>query len=549
MLGYRRLLPAPQHIMNRFTLSTLSVLLLITLTALQAAVKPNTLFTDNAVLQQGIPVPVWGTANDGEKVTVTFAGQKVETVAKDGKWKVALSALKACEEPQTMTIAGENTINIKNVLVGEVWVCSGQSNMEFTLDRAANAATEIPSANYPKLRMFNVAKSAAIQPQTEENGAWKECSPQNVRGFSAVGYFFGRDLLKSRGGAVGMIHPSWGGTPAQSWTSLTGLEKDPELEGYVKAIGKVVADYPQASAKWNQESPAYQLAAKQWEEEVGKEFNPKLAQWNNDVKQAQAERKPKPPAPVPSRPKPVAPVNPAGPIAGPLAAPTLLYNAMIAPLIPYAIKGAIWYQGESNANKPEEYRTLFPRMIADWREKWGQGDFPFLFVQIAPYSGQPPEIREAQLVSWKKTPNTAMAVITDVGDAADIHPTRKEPVGARLALAARALAYGDKSEYSGPVFDASTIAGNKATLTFSHVGGGLVAKDGALKGFTIAGNDKKFVAAEAHIVGNTVVVSSANVAAPVAIRYGWANVPDVNLFNKDGLPATPFRTDDWSKTP
>ena len=549
MLGYRRLLPAPQHIMNRFTLSTLSALLLITLTALQAAVKPNTLFTDNAVLQQGIPVPVWGTANDGEKVTVTFAGQKVETVAKDGKWKVALSALKACEEPQTMTIAGENTINIKNVLVGEVWVCSGQSNMEFTLDRAANAATEIPSANYPKLRMFNVAKSAAIQPQTEENGAWKECSPQNVRGFSAVGYFFGRDLLKSRGGAVGMIHPSWGGTPAQSWTSLTGLEKDPELEGYVKAIGKVVADYPQASAKWNQESPAYQLAAKQWEEEVGKEFNPKLAQWNNDVKQAQAERKPKPPAPVPSRPKPVAPVNPAGPIAGPLATPTLLYNAMIAPLIPYAIKGAIWYQGESNANKPEEYRTLFPRMIADWREKWGQGDFPFLFVQIAPYSGQPPEIREAQLVSWKKTPNTAMAVITDVGDAADIHPTRKEPVGARLALAARALAYGDKSEYSGPVFDASTIAGNKATLTFSHVGGGLVAKYGALKGFTIAGNDKKFVAAEAHIVGNTVVVSSANVAAPVAIRYGWANVPDVNLFNKDGLPATPFRTDDWSKTP
>ena len=223
--------------------------------------------------------------------------------------------------------------------------------------------------------------------------------------------------------------------------------------------------------------------------------------------------------------------------------PTVLFNGMIAPLVPYAIKGVIWYQGEGNAGQSQEYRTLFPRLIADWREKWGQGDFPFLFVQVAPFQNLPPGIREAQLLSWQKTPNTAMVVTTDVGDATDIHPRQKEPVGARLALAARALAYGEKIEYSGPVFDALNIDGGRAVLRFKHLGSGLLAKDGELKGFTIAGADKTFVAAKADIQGDTVVVSSAEVRTPVAVRYGWANVPDVNLFNKEGLPASPFRTD------
>ena len=523
---------------------TLAAMALAPLAALHAAVKPNPLFSDNAVLQQGIAVPVWGTAGEGEKVTVTFAGQTAAMVAKAGKWKVTLAALKASETPQTMTISGENKVEIKNVLVGEVWVCSGQSNMQFTLGKAANAATEIPTANYPKLRMFTVERKPAIQPQAEANGSWQECSPQTVSSFSAVGYFFGRDLLKARGGAVGMIHTSWGGTPAQSWTSLSGLEKESELAGYVQAIGKVVADYPQAVAKAPQAAAAYSVAVKQWQAEIGKEFNPKLAQWNKDVKLALAASKPLPRKPLPTRPMPVKPLPPEGPAAGGSATPTLLYNGMIAPLIPYAIKGVIWYQGESNAPKSQEYRTLFPRMIADWREKWSQGEFPFLFVQIAPYQGLPPEIREAQLVSWKKTPNTAMAVITDVGDASDIHPTKKEPVGARLALAARAIAYGEKLEYSGPLYQAVKIDGNKAIISFTHLGGGLVAKDGALKGFTIAGADKNFVPATAVIRRDQIVVSSDQVAAPVAVRYGWANVPDVNLFNQNGLPATPFRTDD-----
>lgn len=216
---------------------------------------------------------------------------------------------------------------------------------------------------------------------------------------------------------------------------------------------------------------------------------------------------------------------------------------MIAPIIPYAIKGVIWYQGEGNAGNSPEYRTLFPRLIADWREKWGQGEFPFLFVQVAPFQSLPPGIREAQLLSWQKTPGTAMVVTTDVGSATDLHPKQKEPVGARLALAARAVAYGEKIEYSGPVFDALKIEGDRAVLGFTHIGSGLVAKGGELRGFTIAGADKKFIAAKAEIKGDTVVVSSDAVRAPVAVRYGWENVPQVNLFNQEGLPASPFRTD------
>jgi sialate O-acetylesterase len=216
---------------------------------------------------------------------------------------------------------------------------------------------------------------------------------------------------------------------------------------------------------------------------------------------------------------------------------------MLAPVIPYGIKGAIWYQGESNAKQSKQYRTLFPAMITDWRARWKQGDFPFFFVQIAPYHSQPPEIREAQFLTLAKVKNTAMVVTTDVGDATDIHPTRKEPVGQRLALAARALTYGEKTEYSGPLYDSMTAKGGEIALSFKHVGGGLVAKDGELKGFTIAGEDKQFVPAQAKIQGSAILVSAEGVAAPKAVRYGWANVPDVNLFNQQGLPASPFRTD------
>lgn len=445
---------------------------------LQAEVKPNPLFTDGAVLQRGQGVPVWGTASDGEKVRVEFGGQKLDTTAKDGKWRVDLKPLDA-GGPFTMKISGENTVTVNNLLVGEVWICSGQSNMEWPFNKSASAAEERPKAKYPKLRMFTVNKVTSPTPQAEAKGSWVECSPETVGPFSAVGYFFARDLHEKLGVPVGMIHTSWGGTPAQSWTSVEGFGEIAELGGYAKQSKENLEKYANTPPE--------------------KALNPHTA--------------------------------------------SSLYNGMVAPLLPYAIKGAIWYQGESNAGNSKQYRTLFPAMIADWRAKWNQGDFPFFFVQIAPFKGQPAEIREAQFLTLSKSRNTAMAVTTDVGNANDIHPNRKQPVGHRLALAARALVYGEKIEYSGPLYESMKTKGGEVAISFTHVGGGLVAEGGDLRGFTIAGADGKFVPAKAEIKGAYVVVSAEGVSQPKAVRYGWENVPDVNLFNKEGIPASPFRTD------
>ncbi len=506
--------------------------------SLWAEVKPNPLFTDGAVLQRGQAVPVWGTARDGEKVTVELGNQKVSTTAANGTWSVSLKPLKE-GAPLTMKITGDNTVTVNNLLVGEVWVCSGQSNMEWTFAKAHNAKEEGPKANYPKIRMFTVTKKVSAKPQTEAVGKWVECAPETVGSFSAVGYFFARDLYKKLGVPVGMIHTSWGGTPAQAWTSFEGFGSDPELKGYVDSVKASQANYDAVAAAYPAKLAEFQAKKKEWDETVGKGFNEQLKAWTEATAAAKAAGQPLPPKPVPSSP---APNPPAGP-EGNQNSPTALYNGMVAPIIPYGIKGAIWYQGESNAGQAKQYRTLFPAMIADWRSKWKQGDFPFFFVQIAPFNGQPPEIREAQFLTLSKSKNTAMAVTTDVGNATDIHPTQKEPVGQRLALAARALTYGERIEYSGPLYASMKAQGDKIALTFTHTGGGLVAKDGELKGFTIAGADGKFVPAKAEIKGDKVVVSGEGVADPKAVRYGWANVPDVNLFNKEGLPASPFRTD------
>ena len=441
---------------------------------LHAEVKPNILFTDGAVLQRGQNVPVWGTANDGEKVTVEIAGQTATTTAQGGKWKVELKPLEA-GGPFSMKISGDNEVTVNNLLVGEVWVASGQSNMEWTINASFQPEVEKPKAKFPQIRMITAKKVASLTPLDEVQGKWQECSPETVGGFSAVAYYFARDLHAKLGVPVGIISTSWGGTPAQAWTSAEGFEGQPELKGYADQI-KAAAEKP--------------------------------------------------------------PENGSGPHF-----PGALYNAMIAPVIPYGIKGVIWYQGESNAGQSKQYQTLFPAMIADWRTKWKLGDFPFLYVQIAPFKGQPPEIREAQFLTLAKSKNTAMAVITDYGDANDIHPKQKEPVGNRLSLAARALAYGEKIVYSGPLYQEMKAVGGKAWIRFSDVGGGLVAKDGDLKGFTLAGADGKFIPAKAVIEGDKVVVSAEGVADPKAVRYGWENVPDVNLFNKEGLPASPFRTD------
>ncbi len=506
--------------------------------SLRAAVKPNPLFTDGAVLQRGQAVPVWGTARDGEKVTVEFGDQKLSTTAANGTWRVSLKPLTA-GGPFTLKVTGDNAVTVNNLLVGEVWICSGQSNMEFPFARTATVKEETPKATFPQIRMFTVKKKISITPQTEAVGSWVECSPATVGGFSAVGYFFAREIYQKLGIPVGMIHTSWGGTPAQAWTSLEGFGSDPELKGYADGAQASLANYPAALAAYPAKLAEFQTVKKTWEETVGKAYQDSVNAWNEESAKAKLAGQPLPPKPAaPGKP----PAAPAGP-DGSQNHPTTLYNGMLAPVIPYAIKGVIWYQGESNASQSRQYRTLFPAMIADWRTKWNQGEFPFIFVQIAPFNGQPPEIREAQFLTLAKSKNTAMAVTTDVGMAADIHPTQKEPVGQRLALAARALAYGEKIEYSGPLYQSMTVKGDKVAIHFTHATGELVAKDGELKGFTIAGADKQFVPAKAEIQGSQVIVSAAGVAAPTAVRYGWANVPDVNLYNKEGIPASPFRTD------
>jgi sialate O-acetylesterase len=476
----------------------------------RAEVQPHPLFTDGAVLQRGVSIPVWGTAKAGEKVTVELCGKSATaTAAADGKWMAKLGKCSA-GGPFKLVIRGENTITLTNVCVGEVWVCSGQSNMEWPLRSAENGAQVIPNAADPQLRLFHVPKNTADTPQTGVKAVWQVCEPKSVESFSAVGYFFGRDLRKALNIPVGLIESDWGGTYAETWTDHATLQK---------VLPEAFARQAEAVGKWD---PVKAKA----------QFEQAKAKHKEAVAKAKAEGKPEPRGPR----------MPADPSTGPNR-PCALFNGMIAPLLPYPICGAIWYQGESNNGRQKEYQTLFPAMIGNWRKVWGCGDFPFLFVQIAPHEGMTPELREAQFIAMQKTPNTAMAVITDHGTPKDIHPKAKEPVGGRLALAARALAYGEKIEYSGPVFKKMKVSGGKAVLSFDHLGGGLVAKDGALKGFTIAGVDKKFVPAEAVIEGDTVVVSSAEVKQPVAVRYGWSNVPDVNLFNKADLPATPFRTD------
>jgi sialate O-acetylesterase len=487
---------------------------------LLADVKPMALFCDHAVLQQQMPIPVWGTADPGEDVTVTLGDQKAVTKADShGCWMVKLSPLPA-GGPYEMTIAGKNQVVLKDVMIGEVWICSGQSNMAWTVKNAANAEEEIANSANPMIRLFTVPRQAKPEPQKDVEGAWAICGPETVPDFSAVGYFFGRHLQKKLGVAVGLINTSYGGTPAEAWTNWNKLTNMPELTPIVDRFRDALAKYPENLKRYEEALAAHREKARQAKEQ-GKPFN---------------QRAPSPPM------GPEHPHSPAG-----------LYNAMIAPLVPYAIRGAIWYQGESNAGRAYQYRTLFPAMIASWREAWNQGEFPFLFVQLAPYmkiESEPTEsawaeLREAQLFTMLNCPNTAMAVITDVGEENDIHPKKKQPVGDRLAIAARALAYGEDIEYSGPIYDRMEIQGNKAVLYFTHVDGGLVCKGDKLTGFTICGEDHKFVNAEAKIEGDTVVVWSDQVEKPVAVRFGWANYPVVNLWNKVDLPASPFRTDDF----
>lgn len=496
--------------------------LLIALASARAELRLHALFAENAVLQRDVAVPVWGSACPDEKVTLQFAGQsKTAKADADGNWQVLLDPMPANSASQTLIVSGDKTpapCTIANVVVGDVWLCSGQSNMERELGLRSgqqplvNWEAEAASAQYPLIRHLLVKNGPSEIPATKLSGSWQLCSPQTAPTFTAVGYYFGRDLHKQLGVPIGLINSSVGGTPAEAWTSREILEAGfPEIfANYEKAI----AGYPAALARFQQEEPAL------------------LAQWTKDCETARKDGKPEPR-------KPVAPRDPRASAMRPVG----LFNGKIAPLIPSALKGVIWYQGEANCNRAKQYRKLLPAMIGDWRARWQQPRLPFLFVQIAPYHKMPPELREAQLLTWQNTPNTAMVVTADVGDAQDIHPTRKEPVGARLALAARATVYGENIVYSGPLFSRLSIEGERAILHFQHVGSGLVAKDGPLRGFTLSGDGQNFVPVQAEIHGETVEVHAAGVTKPVAVRYGWADVPDVNLFNAEGLPASPFRTD------
>jgi sialate O-acetylesterase len=503
----------------------------------RADVTPHPIFSDNMVLQQGTEVVVWGKAAPGEEVKVSLeqktggGGSATGTgvaADKDGKWVAKLPAQKA-GTGYTLKIGGKNAVEFKNVAVGEVWVCSGQSNMEWSVNAGETPAAVKEGAKNPNLRLFTVQKRATAHPITDQGdlkhfGKWAESGPDTVGNFSAVAYHFGQKLQKELGVPVGLIHTSWGGTPAQAWTSLEALDADPMLKYY--------ADSARAAAKaFDSYDPKKALA----------DYEKALAKWKDDAAKAKADGKPEPKAPT----KPGATASAPG-----SGTPAVLYNAMIYPLLNFKVKGSIWYQGESNAGKAFEYRTLFTAMIKDWRKQFNC-ELPFMLVQLAPFKGGQSgvdyaELRDAQLFAAKSLPKTGIAIITDVGNENDIHPKPKGPVGERLALAALGIEYGKKIEYYGPMLKDVKYGSGAATLTFTHVGGGLVAKDGDLVGFTIAGKDGKFVPAKAMIKGDTVVLSSEMVADPVAVRYGWVNFakPTLNFFNKEGLPATPFRTDD-----
>lgn len=492
-----------------------AVLALVSLT--RAEVRLPGLFSHHMVLQQEMPVPVWGWADDGEEVTVQFRDQRVSTVAQNGRWSVKLAPLKASLTGDFFVVRGKNLIILRNVLVGEVWVCSGQSNMEWPLSRCFEPDGDIAASANPHLRLFTVPKLKALEPVEDVQAQWKVCGPDTVKDFSGVAYYFGRALQRTRNVPVGLIHTSWGGSPAEVWMSKTALTVDPDYRREIwEAYPAQERQYQEALAKWEK--------AKAEAERTGQTFNQR---------------------------RPWAPWRPAE-----------LYNGMIAPLIPYAISGAIWYQGESNAGRAWQYRRLFPDLILNWRRDWAQGDFPFLAVQLAPWdknrkrsleeiTAAPEEsdwaeLREAQVHATKVLPNVGLVVITDAGEKDDIHPPRKAIVGERLALAARVIAYGERFAGLSPRYRRATFSGGRATIEFDHVGKGLVARDGELKGFAIAGPDRQFVWADARITGpDKVVVRSPLVADPIAVRFGWADYPVVNLFSEAGLPASPFRTDDF----
>ena len=647
----------------------LSVLLLLVLLALVSAegasLQLPKILGDHMVLQQKSFAKLWGWAEPEQVVKVTTSwNDKTYRVVTDqqGNWKVSVSTGKA-GGPYTVTIQADVTRVLEDILLGEVWICSGQSNMEWPLSRAETAAEEIPVSDYPDIRLFTVEKHLAMHPETDLNGSWELCSPETAGSFSAVGYFFGKNLHQELGVPVGLVNTSWGGTPSESWTSRETLStfgdfneqlealygtSDAEMEEArkeqvrIEAMVKKQLDFEnQENIGFKEEWMNVEFDDSEWKnmtcpagwssvEEIGMldgvvwmrteikipdkwigsalslELGPVdemdityingvevgtsriINNWNvpryyqvpaslvtsgelqlairivntnaeggifghpEQLKIYPVEKKEETPVLLGGSWKyRIAYRFPEVPSMINSHTPSVLYNGMLYPMKNMAIKGAIWYQGESNQTRAMQYRTIFPGMIEDWRATWNQGDFPFYFVQIAPYNyGQGEtsvELREAQFLTLSKVKHTGMAVTMDIGNPDDIHPTNKRDVGQRLALWALAKDYGKEVVFSGPLYREQTIEGNKIRIHFDCTGSGLEAKGGPLTHFEIAGEDQVYHPAEALIDGETVVVSSAEVALPVAVRYGWSNTAEPNLCNAEGLPASSFCTDSWKR--
>ena len=484
--------------------------------------KLATVFSDNMVLQRDKSVPVWGWADPGEHLTVEFGGQKQSAVADtDGKWQAKLDAMEASAESRSLTVRSEKPdrkAEVSDVLVGEVWLGSGQSNMAMTVNRAKDFETEQAAAKFPLIRMFKEESTASAIAQADSKGKWTVCSPDTVAGYSATLYFFGRELHHELNVPVGLINSSVGGTPIESWISEEAQAKVPELKTLVEAQAKAAAAIDEPTMKANYEK--------------------QLARWK-----AQADKAKKDGTKAPRRPTdPLESIRRKGNSGG-------LFNGKIAPLIPYAVRGIVWYQGEANSapGKGVYYQYQLPLLVNDWRARWEE-ELPFAWVQL-PNFGREGEgwslVREAMLKTLS-LPKTGMAITVDIGEVKDIHPKNKQDVGRRLAMWALGDVYGKAvTSTSGPVPSGHQVNADSITVTFRHADRGLVAKSGDLKGFVIAGEDQQWKPAEARIVGDTVVISSSEVTKPVAVRYAWSADPVCNLFNEAGLPASPFRTDDW----
>jgi sialate O-acetylesterase len=490
----------------------------------RADVKLPALFGDHMVLQRDQKDRVWGWAEPGEEVTVTVADQsKTAKAGSDGAWAVTLDPMPA-GGPHALTVKGKNSLTFNDVLVGEVWICSGQSNMQWDVAAANDGDLESLAAKYPKVRLISVPQVGTQEPRRDFKGKWSVCTPETVKSFTAVGYFFGRQLHETLGVPVGLIDDSWGGSACEAWVRRDLLAADERYKPLLERWEKIERDLPGAMA----------------------EYERKRADWKASADKAKAEGK---------RPSPP-PQSPEDQLRG-NHRPGNIYNGVLKPTIGYGLRGAIWYQGESNADRAYQYRDLFPLMIRSWREEWGIGDFPFYWVQLADFLPEKPqpadsawaELREAQTMTMDKLPNTGEAVIIDLGEAKDIHPRNKQDVAKRLARWALARDYGVKVPYESPRYKSMEKDGKKVVLTFRHAGGGLRTFDVAqVRGFAVASDDRKFVRAEARVVGkdkDKVEVWSDEVSEPAAVRYAWADNPVCNLYSQAGLPVTPFRTDDW----